>query len=231
LTVSSIAVQDRSGAAVYETYVPNRGLVASPVSTFVEQRIAGLMAQWSSAVPVDFVFQDQIGARPWRLDFNSAEPDPTQYSNGWLALTREFAGQGLMTEAGWDRLAETEVGFTGSPLNTYPANADSVRWFSGSIANKTFGIGNWQPYPLAGWIFHDKILTYMHDLEDATVTNNLDSLTWNLTFGNMLSYRLADYTRRPGWPQLARISHRPSAQSPKGRAGAGFRQRLVGPQV
>jgi hypothetical protein len=136
-----------------------------------------------------------------------------------------------MTEAGWDRLAETEVGFTGSPLNTYPANADSVRWFSGSIANKTFGIGNWQPYPLAGWIFHDKILTYMHDLEDATVTNNLDSLTWNLTFGNMLSYRLADYTRRPGWPQLARISHRPSAQSPKGRAGAGFRQRLVGPQV
>ena len=30
---------------------------------------------------------------------------------------------------------------------------------------------------------------------------------------------------------LARISHRPSAQSPKGRAGAGFRQRLVGPQV
>jgi hypothetical protein len=30
---------------------------------------------------------------------------------------------------------------------------------------------------------------------------------------------------------LTRISHRPSAQSPKGRAGAGFRQRLVGPQV
>jgi hypothetical protein len=201
LTIPSIAVQDRSGAAVYETYAPNRGLVASPFSAFVQQRIAGLMAQWSSAVPVDFVFQDQIGARPWRLDFNSAEPDPTQYSNGWLVLTREFAAQGLMTEAGWDRLAETEVGFTGSPLNT-PAGADSVRWFTGSIANKTFGIGNWQPYPLADWIFHDKVLTYMHDLEDATVTNNLDSLTWNLTFGNILSYRLADYTRRPGWPQL-----------------------------
>jgi hypothetical protein len=201
LTISNIAVQDRSGAAVYETYAPNRGLVASPYSAFVAQRIAGLMAQWSSAVPVDLVFQDQIGARPWRLDFNSAEPDPTQYSSGWLALTRVFAGQGLMTEAGWDRLAETEVGFTGSPLNT-PTGADSVRWFTGSIANKSFGIGNWQPYPLAGWIFHDKVLTYMHDLEDATVTNNLDSLTWNLTFGNILSYRLEDYTRRPGWPQL-----------------------------
>ena len=202
LTVAGIAVEDQTGAAVYETYAPNRGFVACPYSPFVQQRIGSLMAQWSNSVPVDLLFQDQIGARPWRLDFNPAAPDPTQYSSGWLSLTQTWSAQGLMTEAGWDRLAATEIGFTGSPLNTYPGSADAVRWFTSSIANRTFGIGNWQPYPLAGWMFHDKVLTYMHDLEDATVTNNLDSLTWNLTFGNILSYRLDDYTKHPGWPQL-----------------------------
>jgi hypothetical protein len=43
-------------------------------------------------------------------------PSTLAYSAGWLELVRQHAERLLMTEDGWDRLAEWMVGFCGSPL-------------------------------------------------------------------------------------------------------------------
>ena len=56
------------------------------------------------------------------------------------------------------------------------------------LPNAYFGAGNWQPYPLATWLFHDKVLLYQHDLYDSTMAIDLEVLTWNLAFGLVSSY-------------------------------------------
>ena len=179
LTITDIAVLDEAGQPVYETYGSHGGYVVSPHVDFVAQRLDQLMTQWQAEVPVDCVFEDQIGARAWRRDSNPAAPSPQAYSDGWLAHTRVYVDRCLMTEMGWDRLAETEVGFHGSLLT-------GAREFD--YANQDWGAGNWQPYPLALWLFHDKVLLYQHDLSHHTMSEDKGVLTWNLAFGTMLSY-------------------------------------------
>jgi uncharacterized protein (TIGR03437 family) len=188
LTVPQIAVTDINGNADFENYDPtnNSGFVSSPYVPFVQQRLAELMSQFKTDVPMDFVFNDQIGARPWVIDYNPTEPNPLRYSDGWLAFATQYATQGLMTEDGWDRLASVELGFMGSALTT--STKDSVPWFSTSLGNEHFGVGNWEPYPMLTWLVHDKVLTYTHDLSVGTWANTLDVLTWDLLFGNILAY-------------------------------------------
>ncbi|MGI8554276.1 MAG: hypothetical protein ACR2PL_26335, partial [Dehalococcoidia bacterium] len=102
-------------------------------------------------VPVDCVFEDQIGARVWQLDFNQHEASPLAYSDGWLAHTQFYANQCLMTEDGWDRLGATNdplgnpwlylvaaeqhaVGphFAGVPLSSY-------RYLAPNVTQSIFG--------------------------------------------------------------------------------------------
>ncbi len=179
LTIADIAALDETGQPLYETYGGRGGYVVSPQVNFVIQRLDQLMGQWLSEVPVDCVFEDQIGARPWLRDFNASAPNPLAYSDGWLAHTRTYADRCVMTEMGWDRLAETEIGFHGSLL-TWAREFD--------YANQHWGAGNWEPYPLAIWLFHDKVLLYQHDLSHHTMSADRGVLTWNLAFGTMLSY-------------------------------------------
>jgi hypothetical protein len=79
-----------------------------------------------------------------------------------------------MVEDGWDRLARNAVGFHGSLL-MMSRELD--------LPNAYFGAQNWQPYPLAVWLFHDKVLMYQHDLYDGTFARDLEALTWNMAFG------------------------------------------------
>jgi len=134
------------------------------------------MAQWETEVPVDCVLEDQIGARSWQRDYNPAAPDVLSYSSGWYAHTQAYTGQCLMTELGWDRLANTEVGFHGSVLVGF-MDGDG-RW----------GAGNWSVYPLFGMLAGDKTLLYQHDLAHETMTDNKPVLTFNMSYGYMLSY-------------------------------------------
>lgn len=103
LAIADIAVLDAAHQPAYETYGGKGGYVVSPYAGFVGQRLSQLMAQWQNDVRVDCVFEDQIGARAWRRDFNAAPPGPLAYSEGWLAHTRTYSSQCLMTEMGWDR--------------------------------------------------------------------------------------------------------------------------------
>ena len=177
--IRALAVIGDDGQGVVERYSGEDGYVVSPYAPGVQARLAALMTQWRSDVPVDCVFEDQIGARAWRRDFNPAAPDPLRYSDGWLAHVSTYRNQCLMTEQVWDRLTRDLVGAHGS-LITWAREFD--------FGDTNFGAGNWDAYPLATYMFHDKILQYQHDLSTHSMTHDLATLSFNLQFGLMLSY-------------------------------------------
>ena len=168
-----------TGIPATVSYGDHTGVIVSPYAAFVRQRIAQYMDDWQTQVPVDCMFLDQIGARPWLRDFNPASPSPTAYDDGWLAMLGTYSDRCLMVEDGWDRLARDSVGFHGGLL-MMSRELD--------LPNAFFGAGNWQPYPLAVWLFHDKVLMYQHDLYDGTMATDGEVLTWNMAFGMINSY-------------------------------------------
>jgi len=85
-----------------------------------------------------------------------------------------------MTEMGYDRLVETEVGFHGSVL-LWQRQGQTTKWW---------GADTWRPYPLAPMMFRDKVFLYQHDLAEEVMTRDKSTLAWNLAFGYMLSYDL-----------------------------------------
>jgi hypothetical protein len=218
LTIKDIAALDLNDNPIYESYGPNRGFVPSPSAPFVQNRVDQLMSQWRDQVPADFVFQDQIGARPWMRDYNSAASDPLQYSQAWLNLAQTYSSQNLMTEDGWDRLAQWEVGFNGSPM-TGATSHDTTqqRWGANSNGNRVLGLGNWDPYPLALWLMHDKVLFYQHDLDQGNFVYTREVLTWNAAFGVMNSFEWPRADLDPAWRDLAVKFQRTVAHRSAGR--------------
>ncbi len=179
LEPADVAVQSAQGTALVEHYGDHYGYVVSPYVPFVRDRVAALLEQWRTEVPTDCLFFDQIGARPWVRDFNPAAPTPLAYDDGWLALSAPYRDRCLMIEDGWDRTAETFAGFHGGLLLQSREHDEP---------NREWGAGNWEPYPLALWLLHDKVLLYQHDLFEGTMTTDPEVLAWNLAFGFMLSY-------------------------------------------
>ena len=179
ISVNDVAALDAQGKPESIAYGDRTGVIVSPYAPYVRQRIQQFMAGWQTQVPVDCVFLDQVGARPWLLDFNPAAPSPLAYQNGWLAVIAPYRNRCLMVEDGWDRLARDAVGFHGSLLMMSRET---------DLPNTFFGQGNWQPYPLATWLFHDKVLLYQHDLYDATMALDDEVLSWNMAYGLVSSY-------------------------------------------
>jgi hypothetical protein len=200
LTTKDVAVLDPHGKPVTIDYGTHTGVIVSAFAPFVRRRVAQEMEQWRSEVPVDCVFLDQLGARPWLRDFNAASPNPGDYDDGWLALMAPYANRCLMVEDGWDRLARGFTGFHGSLL-MMARELD--------LPNTFFGNGNWQPYPLADWLFHDKVLLYEHDLFDGTLANDGEVLLWNMAFGMVSSFAwTGDASLTSPWLDLAALLQR-----------------------
>jgi hypothetical protein len=160
-------------------YGARTGIIVSPYAPAVKTRIASYMDEWRTEVPSDCLFLDQVGARPWLYDFNPASPTPLAYDDGWLGVLDRYRGQCLMVEDGWDRLARDAIGFHGGLL-MMARELD--------LPNEYYGVGTWEPYPLATWLFHDKVLMYQHDLFDGTMATDDDVLSWNMVFGLISSY-------------------------------------------
>ncbi len=178
-SAADVAVLDEHGDPQQINYGTNVGVIVSPYAPLVRARIAKYMDEWRTQVPADCLFLDQIGARPWLRDFNPASPSPLAYDDGWLGMMAAYAGRCLMVEDGWDRLARDAVGFHGSLL-MMSREVD--------LPNAFFGAGNWEPYPLATWLLHDKVLLYEHDLYDGTMAVDGEVLAWNMAFGLVSSY-------------------------------------------
>jgi hypothetical protein len=172
-TPEAVAALDASGAPQTIDYGDHEGVIVSPWAPPVRQRALQELDAWR-ALGADCVFLDQIGARPWLRDFAPGAPTPLAYDDGWLSLLAPVSNRCLMAEDGWDRLAADVVGFHGGLL--------MMQRELGAV-DRYFGAGNWQPYPLATWLVHDKVLMYQHDLYPLTMAIDGDVLTWNAAFG------------------------------------------------
>ncbi|MFN8222163.1 MAG: DUF6259 domain-containing protein [Gaiellales bacterium] len=206
-TPKDIAMQAADGKAVREQFGVKDGYVVSPYAAPVKARVDRLMEEWRTDAPVECLFFDQIGARPWRRDFNPAAPTPLAYADGWIANLAPYRDRCLMTEDGWDRLAADFVGFNGGALEM----EREVHW-----QTQRFGVGNWEPYPIATLLLHDKVLMYQHDLYEGTFTADPETLLFNVAFGMQLSYNWDGETRSLDSPWLPLV---------------GKLQRLLGPRV
>ena len=132
-------------------------------------------------LPSDILFEDQVGARPPKMDFNPYSDQPTDFALGWLAHTeRYFPDTLLMTEGGYDALMATESGFHSSILLSKELGTTNDWW----------GDENWRPLPIATMMGRDKTLFYQHDLATETMTHREEILAWNAAMGFMLSYDL-----------------------------------------
>jgi hypothetical protein len=176
-TPDAVAALDSTGAPQAIQYGTHSGVIVSPWASFVQQRAKQELDAWR-ALGADCVFLDQIGARPWLYDFNPGSSSPLAYDDGWLSLLAPYRQSCLMAEDGWDRLADTVVGFHGGLL---------MMQRELSAVDHYFGAGNWEPYPLATWLVHDKVLMYQHDLFPGTLAADDEVLTWNAAFGLMES--------------------------------------------
>ena len=113
---------------------------------------------------------------------------PLSYYDGWLSLFAPDADKCLMVEDGWDRLAASFSGFDSSDM----LMQREFDWLDGR-----FGAGNWETFPLALWLLHDKVPLYQHDLFDGTFTGDPEMLTWNLAYGYLLSFNWSAGTSSP----------------------------------
>jgi hypothetical protein len=193
LTPESISVLDSAGKPSTEQFSGFDGFIASPAVPYVRDRVRTEIERWGTDAPADCRFFDQIGARPWRRDFNPAESTPVAYDDAWLSLFAPYGGRCLMVEDGWDRLAESFSGFHGGLLLMEREHQEP---------DKLWGAGNWRPFPLALWLVHDKVLLYQHDLYEKTMTIDSEVLTWNEAFGFVLSYDWAQGLDSP-WVGIA----------------------------
>ncbi|MEM7798551.1 MAG: hypothetical protein AAF633_05115 [Chloroflexota bacterium] len=196
-TLEEIVVLDANGDPLFEFYGPNGGYVISPHVTAVQKSLDRLLTTMMKNHHVDFFFEDQIGARPTMLDFGNLAHGPTDYAEAWLAYTENHPSPILMTEGGYDRLAQTEAGFHGGVLL-------SERLFG--VTDGWWGDANWQAIPFGPSLLRDKVFFYQHDLAPETMTAEFSTLNWNLSMGYMLSYDLHQTGDRGGlespWLQM-----------------------------
>lgn len=182
--ITDVAALDGLGNPVYENYgCPDHchyGYAMSPYVEFVQTRLRDLMIQMKTEIPSDIIFEDQVGARPTLFDYNPQSPSPEAYTQGWINHAEIYSGEGLMTELGFDRLIENEIGFHGSLLLQEVTN-DLGTYIASD---------NWHYYPYVTMLARDKVVFYQHNLAPETFTHNKSNLMWNLAMGYMLSYDL-----------------------------------------
>lgn len=180
LTLRDVVAFAGPGLPNEQQYGEHSGYMVSPAAPFVQERLKHLFQAFTTTLPSNLIFEDQVGAHPWQIDDNRFSPAPTAYAQGWLDHTHTYSNTLLMTENGFDRLAETEAGFNGSILLAERLHETEQR----------LGNGTWQVYPFAPLLVRDKVLFYQHNLAPETFTFDKVTLAWNLALGYMLSYDL-----------------------------------------
>lgn len=184
------------GSLAYELYGVNDGYTVCHWHPAVRAANQVTLQQFITNYPMDFLFQDQCGARTWQYDSNPASPTPYAYADGLVSMVAEDSRtKPLATENGWDRIVNYESELCGMTWALVPTeNAPDWRTFM----NDRLPPATWDIFPLAQYIAHDKTAMTHHDLgqfvtDDAT-------LSWTMALGYSLSYRTAatDLSQRPG---------------------------------
>jgi len=176
------------GKLPLERYASHTGYATCPYAPATKARIARVFEELSRKMPVDLVWEDQIGAR-FGADYNPHSPNPMWHAQGWLEHTRTYAKLGLMTEFGYDRMVETHVGFQGNYIL-----AEQQHW--GDFGPKYWGEDTWRIWPVVSMMARDKVMFY-NAPDNPCVSKQV--LTWSLAMGQMLSWSLTRDRYRTPW--------------------------------
>ena len=177
--LSDIAVIGWNGQVDYFCFDANNyGYGVSPNAPYVKQRLDELMQQLKDTLSADMVYEDCIGAFEWKYDLNLNDTTYLDHSEYWLEHTRTYKNYLLVTEVGYDRLLETEVGFLGSMHSDW------------DFLNYDPGTSDWRLFPFTILLGHDKVLFYQYWADPSIYKENL---CWNLAFGYMLNNWLMYY--------------------------------------
>jgi len=152
--------------------------------------------QFTREHPVDILFQDQVGARGHRWDFNPAAPHPGAYLEGVHRIAKTDSRYvPLATEDGHDRLIDCELAFCGLSFPWLP-NRRGVR--DRELYWESWLSDAWRFEPLALWLAHDRVFFFHHNL-GGSVRDRLD-----LSISLVMGYGLSWWMRAGGPPHAER---------------------------
>jgi len=168
-----------------ESYGVNTGWTVTPYHPAVLEAEKSLLDAFQGDLQADILFQDQIGARPAQYDFNSPSPTPYAYTQGLIELARRASERfPVSTEDGFDRLLNIESQFCGLTQSIGAIPRHKEMRYSQRLADE-----DWELFPIAQYIAHDKAFFMHHDLEEGAVDRT--ALAWTLALGYQLSTSVA----------------------------------------
>ena len=183
------------GSNSYENYSGNDGYTVCHWHPDVQTANRATRDGFVTNYPVDILFQDQVGARTWQYDLNTASPTPYAYAAGLAAQAAEDSQSlPLSTENGWDRVINYEAQFSGMTWGLVPTeNPPSWREF----LRDRFDPATWQVFPLAQYLAHDKLSMIHHDLGQFVTNDEVLSWTLGLGYGMSLRFNATDLDQEP----------------------------------
>ncbi|MDP2942202.1 MAG: DUF6259 domain-containing protein, partial [Candidatus Omnitrophota bacterium] len=155
----------------------NWGIITSPHNPEVIKRTQQTVREFKYDIPCDILFEDQLGARPWQYDLNPKARDPVLYKQGLIDFAKRDSKQiPVMCEGGFDGLMPYVVAFSDMAVNnSLPPD---------KVFNNWYGEGNWETFPYALYVAHDKNGFYQHNLAHEVFTDAKDKLMWNVAYGH-----------------------------------------------
>ena len=148
------------------------------------------IARFAGDFPVDFLFQDQVGARGWIYDLNPAARGATDMPESYIAMNEEDSQSvRLFTEDGWDKIAENNIGLCGCNWWIFPFKRGGKP--ERMIFKEKFPADCWEIEPITLYLAHDKCLFYSHNLGAHVHRPSL--LAWTLACGYQMSYVFRNY--------------------------------------
>jgi hypothetical protein len=170
------------GSLSKERYASNEGYTVCYWHPAVIEAHRRTHREMVDQFPSDVLFQDQVGARGFRWDTNPASPYATSGAEGLHSLTIEDAETvPVATEDGYDRVAQFETMLCGMAWGMIPTDGRRA-----SDHNRFhFVDGEWEFFPLMGYLAHENCLFTTHDL--GHFITNPERQAYALAFGYGMS--------------------------------------------
>ncbi|MFC2128352.1 FlgD immunoglobulin-like domain containing protein [Bacteroidota bacterium] len=179
-SIANIAQKDKDGQPITQSIQEQNGYYISPYNAIVQQKISDVFNDLTNTLSSDMIFLDKVDFTDGdqnNYDFNNSSPSPINYHQGWIQNVKTHKESNLIIKKGYDRQAESSVGFLGTLLSRVEGNDFPF----------PYGLedGQWKYYPSAQILFGDKVLFYQTPDQPTT---SKSALIWNLSFGVMMNW-------------------------------------------
>ena len=174
----SAVLRDRKGEIHREKYAKNEGVSICFFHPEVQKAHRKVRHEMTELFKSDIILQDQFGSRGTCYGYNDFLKDPYVNGEGMRSLAMEDAPfVSLACEDGHDRLLNTETMICGASWGLIPAFGE----YKTRHAKYNYPEGEWQFFPILGYLGHDKCLFTNHDL--GHFTSNPEQLASAIAFG------------------------------------------------